>query len=246
MRYGVVYNVFINALIMAVILLNIIIMIKFTRRSVYEGFMQNSKSIHRMVKIHRLYVIMWTAFQISSFIFVFFEGFGIRIVHGIIVVASPFIICTTMTYSIILSRRLRKKQQNVSNVLSAEERQTLLFEKVSEDLGAQKGRKAQHLIDSLLILNPKGSREVPGKEKLYINPEEKAFKFEPNTGYWDISDNFKEVLRREVVEYIVKAFDTLFELKKRDNEDVMIAKATMIDLNPRKSNVDQGTQQSTG
>lgn len=246
MKYGVIYNVFINALILAVILLNVVVMIKFTRRSVYEGFMQNSKNIHRMIKIHRLYVCMWTAFQLSSFIFVFFKGFGVKIVHGTIIIASPLIICTTMAYSIILSKRLRKKKKEASYVLSAEERQTLLFERASEEAEVKKGKKAQHLIDSLLILNPGGSREISGKRKLYINPEEKAFKFEPNTGYWDISDNFKEVLRREVVEYIVKAFDTLFELKRRDQEDVLIAKATMIDLNIRKSNADQATQHNTG
>jgi hypothetical protein len=115
-----------------------------------------------------------------------------------------------------------------------------------EDMNNSGKRKRGQLIDSLLILNPRRMQSAHSQGKLYVSPDEQAFKFEANRGLWDISDNFKEVLRREVLEYIVKAFDVLFEMHRRSQEDTLIAKATMIDLKPNMSEYHNKDNERTG
>jgi len=128
----------------------------------------------------------------------------------------------------------------------AGEDQMLLEEVKADGFSIDTPKKPQNLADSLLILNPKENKDGKSKEKLYINPQEKVFKFQDKTGYWDISDNFKEVLRKEVVEYIVKAFDVLFELHRREFEDKLISKRTMVNLKPHESELNNNKTKNTG
>lgn len=231
MKYGVIYNVFINTFIFIVFLLNLYVMIRYTRKSRWEGFVQNRRAIANVISIHRLYVILWSGFQLSSFIFVFFDNIGVKLIHGVIMACSPMIICITFAFSFSLNIKKRKRYYSHLPLIESRSR-TLSSEEDLQNTTSKK--KTQALIDSLLILNP-GSTRRDGQNKLYVNPDEKAFKYENQKGYWEISDNFKEVLRKEVLEYIVKAFDVLFESHRRHAEDTEIAKATMIDLNPRES-----------
>ena len=231
MKYGVIYNVFINLMIFLVIVLNFYVMIRYTRKSVYGGFVQNAHIIHNIIMIHRLYVGLWTAFQISSFIFVFIDNHTIKVIHGIIMACSPLVISITFIFSIsinVISSRSPKIKENM-----------LLGEEINEDTSVYDSelsdsihtKKSRHLVDSLLILNPVANN-LRKSENTYVDPQESAFKQSPfNQFYWEISDNFKEVLRREVVEYIVKAFDVLFEQRKRENFDENIRKETLIKFN---------------
>ena len=41
---------------------------------------------------------------------------------------------------------------------------------------------------------------------------------EPQYGFWEISDNFKEVIRNELVQYIVKAFDLVFGIYAKEED----------------------------
>ena len=95
-------------------------------------------------------------------------------------------------------------------------------------------KKSRHLVESMLMLNPTGNNLQKSSSRNYVDPQESAFKQSPfNQFYWEISDNFKEVLRREVVEYIVKAFDILFEQRKRENFDESIRKETLLQLSKK-------------
>ena len=100
MRYGVIYNLFINLMIFLVIVLNFYVMVRYTRKSVYGGFTQNAHIIHNIIMIHRLYVGLWTVFQISSFVFVLINNFTVRVIHGVIMACSPLVISVTFIFSI--------------------------------------------------------------------------------------------------------------------------------------------------
>lgn len=244
MKYGVIYNIFINLFILLVILSNLFVMIRYTRRSVYSGFL-NQHLIHRVITVHRLYICLWTLFQISNFVFVFLDSFEVRVTHGVITASSPLIICVTFVY-LILVHSDRNKAKRTAELPLLEESLISLSSEDMEDMNNSGKRKRGQLIDSLLILNPRRMQSAHSQGKLYVSPDEQAFKFEANRGLWDISDNFKEVLRREVLEYIVKAFDVLFEMHRRSQEDTLIAKATMIDLKPNMSEYHNKDNERTG
>lgn len=221
MEYGVIYNVFITMFTLLVIAFNAFVMIKYTRKSVYQGF-RSSVLIHKVISIHRLYVILWTFFQISSFIFVILDNYTVHIVHGIIMSLYPMIISTTFMYSIRMNKPVNVGI-NINQDPLIKDCMDSIDSEVSQ-VPLDRKKKSKALVDSMLILNSKA------EGKKHIDPSEQAFEYQESKGYWDISENFKEVLRREVLEYIVKAFDVLFEVHRRHGDDNIDAKATMIEL----------------
>jgi hypothetical protein len=217
MKYGVIYNVFINGFIIVVILANAFVMIRFTRKSVYEGY-RNSHLIHRVISIHRLYVILWTIFQLSNFVFVFLDNQDVRIAHGVIMALYPMIVSISFLFSIMKNKQtISVKNYNKIPLIAENELST-------SSEGESNEKNPNKIIDSMQILNPNSD----GKK--HISPSDNAFEYQESNGYWDITDNFKEVLRKEVLEYIVKAFDVLFEVHRRGDDDKINVKATMIDL----------------
>lgn len=102
------------------------------------------------------------------------------------------------------------------------------------------------LVDSLLILDPTGAGEKDSKRK-FIDRSEEAFKYDDNAVVWDISDNFKEVLRKEVVEYIVKAFDSIFEIHRREDDITKEIDNVMVDIKKKDNLLDsQKTDKQKG
>jgi len=208
-------------------------MIKYTRKSVWMKYEDRREKIHKAIKIHKIYIILWSVLQLTNFVFVFVDNVQVKMVHGITVAFAPFIISITFLYSILLNGKFKfgKKRKKT---IDGHEVSLLEGSDESENSINNEDNKGK-LVDSLLILNPTGIGSKDSKLGKYIDPAEKAFEYQDTGGYWDISQNFKEVLRREVLEYIVKAFGTIFEMHRRDVEDQKIVTDTMIELKPPES-----------
>lgn len=230
MKYGLIYDVFINGFIFLVVILNLYVMVRFTRKSLYYSF-DNANVITRIIITHRLYVLLWTFFQLSNFIFMFVDNLSIRIVHGIMMAVSPLVISVVFIFSILINKgkstlHLELDEKN-GLLITTFENIDESEENSEENQNSEVEEKDRHLIDTLLILNPRDN----GDAKNYVNRNENIFKESPNQHRWEVTDNFKEVMRREVVQYIVKAFDVCFEIHRRENNDENIVRATMIDVN---------------
>lgn len=64
------------------------------------------------------------------------------------------------------------------------------------------------LLDNMILLNP-----PPGMEKTIRhqrNPSGSAVTMEQVKKHWSQGDNFKDAIRKEVLEYIVKGFEKIY------------------------------------
>ena len=171
MKYGEIYNIFINSFVFIVILINIFIEMKYARKISSFEVDENSKMIRKNINIHRLYSLFWALSSLSNFVFVFIDSFHMKFVHGVIVVSSPLVIWSTFMFALII--HIRRNSSKKYTLLTVEEENKLekLNQKTSSDLIGTKTKKT--LFDSFLILNMK-SIDSDGA-KFFMKPEDRAF-----------------------------------------------------------------------
>lgn len=90
----------------------------------------------------------------------------------------------------------------------------------------------QTLLDSMIISNPPPGLEQ--KIKHHRNPSGNAETMEHVKKHWGEGDNFKDVLRREVLEYIVKGLDVVFKGGKNNHSTLQNLEIEDPNLNPEK------------
>lgn len=73
------------------------------------------------------------------------------------------------------------------------------------------------LLDKMIILNPPPGME--SKIRHQRNPSGSSLTMEKVKTHWGKGENFKDILRREVLEYIVKGFEKIFKGGKYDKND---------------------------
>ncbi|CAI2376364.1 unnamed protein product [Moneuplotes crassus] len=196
-KNGVVYNLFVNFPIVLYFLVNVYVSCKYTREKFYKGYMRNRHRIDQYLSIHRLYFVFWTLFQFSNLVFGFVTNKSTTLItiHSIIMALTPLNICIAFTKAVIYPEMICIEDE--------EEKITL---------------NTQTLLDTVIISNPPPGLER--KIKHSRNPSGNAETMEQVKKHWGKGDNFKEVLRREVLEYIVKGLDVVFKNERKNSSSL--------------------------
>lgn len=197
MKKGLIYNVFVNFPIVLFFVVNLYVSMKYTRESRYKGYTKNRHRIDQILSIHRVYFVLWTCFQISNLAFGFIPSKSPKLVsvHSIFMSLTPINICIAFFKAIYYTR-----QDNVYQMIDIQE------EEMKETPGNQS------LLDSMIHLHPPPG--IEGKVKHQRNPSGNAETMEQVKKHWGEGENFKDVLRREVLEYIVKGFEKIYKSEK--------------------------------
>ena len=211
-KNGVIYNIFINMFLILVILVNIFVIIKYTRKVFLFEVNENTRAIKKIIKVHLFFSILWTVLHWSNFVFVFINSDDIKFVHGIIEVSCPLAIYITFMFALWINVRRRKRRYTL---LTEIEENRIKQIRRDTRIRLERAKRKKTLVDSFMMFNMKSIDSDGGR---FLNPEDRAFDIEPQFGFWEISDNFKEVLRTELVQYIIKAFDKIFAMYAREED----------------------------
>lgn len=190
---GIVYNSFVNLPILLYFVVNTYVSCKYTMESRYKGYTKNKHRIDQILSLYRMYFVLWTIFQFSNLIFGLLphKPRWLISVHSVIMSFTPINIC------IVFFRAM--KHSNIGDAY-----QYLDIEMDNMDVG-----KSNTLLDNMIMLHPPPGMENSVRHQR--NPSGSSVTMEQVKKHWSEGDNFKDVLRREVLEYIVKGFEKIFK-----------------------------------
>lgn len=193
---GLIYNCFVNLPIVAYFVINLYVSMKYTRESRYKGYTKNKHRIDQILSIHRWYFAFWTIFQFSNLIFGLVPSNSPKLVtgHSIFMSLTPWNICIAFFKAIYYTRT-----DNAYQLIDLEDTE-------NKEQGGN-----QSLLDSMIMSHPPPGLET--KMRHQRNPSGNAATMEQVKKHWNKGENFKDVLRREVLEYIVKGFEKIFKSK---------------------------------
>lgn len=193
-------------------LINLYVSCKYTREKFYKGYLKNRHRIDQYLSIHRLYFVFWTLFQFSNLVFGFMPSKSTTLItiHSIIMSLTPLNICIAFIKALVYPDMIFIDHEDDKITLNP-----------------------QSLLDTMIKSNP-----PPGLEKKVRhsrNPSEDSHTLESVKSHWGKGDNFKEVIRREVLEYIVKGIDVVF--KDGRNESCSLESLEIEDPNGPQENL---------
>jgi hypothetical protein len=193
----------VNLPIVLYIIVNLYVTCKYTRESLYKGYNKSKHRIDQILSIHRLYFAFWTIFQLSNLAFGFMQEKSKILIatHSIFISLTPLNICIAFCKAIYYSR-----VDNSYQMIDIED----------EDDGDQ--QRGQTLLDSMILSNPPPGME--NKVKHQRNPSGNSQTMEHVKKHWDNDTNSKNIMRREILEYIVRGFDEIYkDAKPTDSMD---------------------------
>jgi hypothetical protein len=199
-RNGLIYNLFVNIPIILFFLVNLYISWKYTRESLYIGYTKNKHRIDQILGMHRQYFVLWTLFQVTNLVFGFVKEKSATFIalHSILMALTPLNIWVVFCKAIYFTRIDRTYQLIDTNDRA-----------VDEEL-----QRGTSLLNSMIMSNPPPS--LRNQIKHNRNPSDSSEAMEMVKKHWETGENFKDVLRREVLEYIVKGFDKIFKDKEHE------------------------------
>lgn len=196
---GPVYNAFVNIPIVLYVIVNLYVTIKYTRESLYKGYNKSKHRIDQILSIHRVYFVLWTIFQLSNLAFGFITDKSkvMITIHSIFISLTPLNICIVFCKAIYYSR-IDNSYQMID---------------ITED-GAE-GQRGQSLLDSMILSNPPPGLE--NKIRHQRNPSGNSQTMEQVKKHWENDANSKNIMRREILEHVVRGFDEMYKDAKPTN-----------------------------
>ena len=150
--------------------------------------------------------MLWTLFQFSNLAFGLIHNLNFKnqllltMIHSIMMSCIPLNICFVFILAIYYS-------------LTGNTYQMLDIE--MDNFNAHE--MSQSLLDEMIIRNPPPGME--NKVRHQRNPSGSSLTMDKVKSHWGKGENFKDILRREVLEYIVKGFEKIFKGGKHDKSN---------------------------
>lgn len=189
---GLIYDVYVNLPILACFAIIVYVLVKYTGASRYRGYSKNKFRIEQILYLHRLYFILWSLFNFMNMAFDLAVSSSpyMSFVQSLFMSLKPVDICIVFATAIYYA-----KTQDSYKLIDLDE----------EEL--KEMSREHNLIDKMRLLQ--GQQETEHSLGTAADQARRNL---------DQTENLKDVLRREVLEYILKGFEKVF--KNIDNPNI--------------------------
>ena len=182
---GIIYDLYVNVPIILCFAIILYVLVKYTGASRYRGYSKNRFRIDQILNLQRLYFTFWSFFNFSNMgvdIMVFTSPY-LPLVRSLCMSLKPLGIC--IVFSIAICYAIKQDSYKLID-LDEEEMKEM--------------SKEQNLLDKVMLIQ--SQKNPDDKEGTAADQAKRNL---------DQTENLKDVLRREVLEYILKGFEKVFK-----------------------------------